>query len=414
MESGSGTGFSKVSPQHSSSTESNEPVESSFGDVVDLVNRRSEALVLANGRNRASIAVWPAMQGRVLCSSPEGMDGRAFGWVNHELISSGERLKQVNAVGGEDRIWLGPEGGQFSLFFAPGVPFHLDHWNTPAPLDTEPFEIVDLRDDRVLFTRSFEVLNYSGSKFQVRINRQVRLLKEEAIWAGLKLNRKGRGKVVGFESDNELSNLGSTAWSKESGLISLWVLGQFQATSRTSIILPIRPGSVAELGVAVTSDYFGAVPEERISVRADSVLFRADGNCRSKLGLSSRRSRGMLGSYDAITRVLTIVQFSQSDEDAEYVNSAWRLQEEPYRGDVANCYNDGPSYPGGSQLGKFYELESSSPAIELKPGGSVSHVQRTIHLSGSEDELDQVSMATLGVHLEDALTLTGLSAEPRR
>ena len=41
---------------------------------------------------------------------------------------------------GEDRFWLGPEGGQFALFFKKGDPFDLDHWQTPAMMDTEPFE----------------------------------------------------------------------------------------------------------------------------------------------------------------------------------------------------------------------------------------------------------------------------------
>jgi hypothetical protein len=36
----------------------------------------------------------------------------------------------MNAVGGEDRIWLGPEGGQLSIFFAPGVPYPGDVANT--------------------------------------------------------------------------------------------------------------------------------------------------------------------------------------------------------------------------------------------------------------------------------------------
>ena len=82
------------------------------------------------------------MQGRVLTSSVAGANGFGYGWVNRELIASGKIAQHINAVGGEDRIWLGPEGGQFSIFFAPGVPFDLEHWFTPAPLDTDPYEIV--------------------------------------------------------------------------------------------------------------------------------------------------------------------------------------------------------------------------------------------------------------------------------
>jgi hypothetical protein len=51
-------------------------------------------------------------------------------WVNRELIASGKIAQHMNAVGGEDRIRLDPEGGQFSIFFAPGVPYHGDVTNT--------------------------------------------------------------------------------------------------------------------------------------------------------------------------------------------------------------------------------------------------------------------------------------------
>ena len=39
------------------------------------------------------------------------------GWLNREAIASGERKEHINVFGGEDRFWLGPEGGQFSIFF---------------------------------------------------------------------------------------------------------------------------------------------------------------------------------------------------------------------------------------------------------------------------------------------------------
>ena len=44
----------------------------------------------------------------------------------------------MNAFGGEDRLWLGPEGGQYSIFFRAGDPFDLEHWQTPPPLTASP------------------------------------------------------------------------------------------------------------------------------------------------------------------------------------------------------------------------------------------------------------------------------------
>ena len=54
-----------------------------------------------------------------------GDTGASFGWINRQLIASGKLLPHMNAFGGEDRFWMGPEGGQFSIFFAPGVKFDI-------------------------------------------------------------------------------------------------------------------------------------------------------------------------------------------------------------------------------------------------------------------------------------------------
>ena len=374
---------------------------SSFGEVISFVNQHSRLLVLSDDHSGASIAVWPAMQGRVLTSSAEGANGRSFGWVNSELIGSGKIQEHINAVGGEDRIWIGPEGGQFSIFFAPGAPFDLDHWFTPAPIDTEAFDVLSQTRSSVTLRKAFRLTNYSKTSFDVQIDREVHLLLAEEVWRDLRMSAVSGVKIVGYESLNKLTNVGSSNWSKETGLLSLWVLGQFQSAPQTTIVLPIRNGSSAELGIPVTTDYFGSVPADRIKVRPDAIFFKADSNYRSKLGLSQSRAKGILGSYDAQNHVLTIVQFSQPTEPAEYVNSAWKLQKEPYKGDVANCYNDGPPAPGKCQLGNFYELESSSPADALKSHDSISHVQRTIHIVGAEQQLNTIARAALGVSLAD-------------
>lgn len=377
------------------------PRDESFGAVVSFVNQHSKLLILSDARSGASIAVWPAMQGRVLTSTVAGPEGHGFGWYNRDLIASGKIQQHFNAVGGEDRIWLGPEGGQFSIFFAPGAPFDLDHWYTPAPVDTEPFEVVSQTANSVRFRRAFHLVNYSGTRFYVQIDREVKLLPEEEVWRDLGVPAVSGVRVVGFESENKLTNLADVGWSKSTGVLSLWVLGQFHSGPKATIILPIQVGSEAKLGIPVTSNYFGPVPADRLAVKPQAVLFKADSNYRSKLGLSPARAKGILGSYDAQNHVLTIVQYSAPAKPAEYVNSAWKLQDDPYRGDVANCYNDGPPAPGKPQLGHFYELESSSPAEALQPHAAVEHLQRTIHLVGTDQQLDAVARSILGVSLEE-------------
>jgi hypothetical protein len=151
--------------------------------------------------------------------------------------------------------------------------------------------------------------------------------------------------------------------------------------------------------VKVTSDYFGNIPADRLVVKDDVIYFSADGKFRSKIGMNPKRSKAVLGSYDADNRVLTVVQFTQPKGVTDYVNSLWKLQDNPYGGDASNAYNDGPPSPGAKPLGPFYELESSSPAAALKPGKSLTHVHRTVHLIGSEAELDRIARSVLGVSL---------------
>lgn len=371
----------------------------SFEDVVKFVDRSSRLIVLSDDSSGASVAVWPDKQGRVLTSS-DRPKGRSYGWVNHDLIASGKVQQHFNAYGGEDRLWIGPEGGQFSVFFTAKAPFDLDHWYTPPPVDTEPFEVVHQTKTSVSLRSEFTLTNYSGTQFHVRVDREVRLLPAEQIWRDLHVTKMPGVKLVGFESENRMTNLAASAWSKSTGLLSLWILGQFNASPSARIILPIRAGSNAELGIPVTTDYFGTVPADRIAVKPSAVIFKADAQYRSKLGLSPRRAKGTLGSYDPQNHLLTIVQYSQPEHETDYVNSAWRIQQDPFSGDVANCYNDGPPAPGKPQMGDFYEMESSSPAKALVSRASVQHVHRTIHIVGAEKQLDVIARAALGVSLD--------------
>jgi hypothetical protein len=111
------------------------------------------------------------------------------------------------------------------------------------------------------------------------------------------------------------------------------------------------------------------------------------------------RSKPIAGSYDEERNLLTIVQFSLPDGTTDYVNSMWKFQDDPFSGDAVNSYNDGP-LEDGSQMGPFYELESSSPAANLAPGEKLIHYHRTIHFKGEEKDLDPLVRVLLGVGIE--------------
>ena len=372
-----------------------------FGDDTAFLKKYTELIVLSDSLGAGKVALAPAWQGRVMTSTAGGDAGLSFGWINRELIASKKILPHINVFGGEDRFWLGPEGGQFSIFFAQGGKFELADWQTPAVIDTEPFQVVSKSSDRAMFAAKFPLTNYSGTRFEVAVSREVRLLDTDTAWQRMGVQPAKGVSLVAFESDNRITNSGQAAWKKETGLLSVWILGMFNPSPSATIVVPIHAGPEAELGVKVTSDYFGSIPPERLVVNDDVIYFAADGEYRSKIGINPQRSKAVLGSYDADNHVLTIVQFSQPAGVTDYVNSLWKLQDNPYGGDAANSYNDGPPSPGAKPLGPFYELESSSPAAALAPGKSLSHVHRTIHLVGAEADLDAVARKTLGVSLAE-------------
>ena len=376
-----------------------------FAQDVEFLRQHTDLVVLTDKSGAAQVAVAPAWQGRVMTTTAGGPKGASFGWVNRELIASGKLQPHINVFGGEDRFWLGPEGGQFSIFFAKGSSFDLEHWFTPAAVDTERFEVVTKASDHILCRSQIQLTNYSGTPFNLEVNREVRLLSVANTLAGLGAKLPSGVESVGFESVNSVRNTGNHPWKKDTGLLSIWILGMLNASPESTIVIPFERGSESERGPAVNDTYFGKVPADRLVVRNGVLFFRADANYRSKIGVSPRRAKPVLGSYDAANRTLTLVKFTFHSGVADYVNSAWELQKEPFRGDVANSYNDGPPKPGAKQLGRFYELESSSPALALHPGESATHVQQTIHLQGHDKMLDSVARAILGVGLEDIKTV---------
>jgi hypothetical protein len=373
-----------------------------FKDDLAFLKTHTKVVVLSTADGLAQVAVNPDLQGRVMTSTAGGPNGLSFGWINRELLASGVNNPHINAFGGEDRFWLGPEGGQFSIFFKKGDPFDLDHWWTPPAVNEGSFDIASQGDDRIQFRKSMRLVNYSGAEFDVAVDREVRVLGAADV-AAFGVPVPAGVKMVAYTTDNRVTNAGAAAWTKDTGLLSIWILGMFNPSPATTIVIPFKSGTEAELGPAVNDAYFGKVPADRLVVKEkDGVLFFCgDGKYRSKIGIAPLRVKPFAGSYDAANGVLTIVHLTVPEGATDYVNSMWEIQEKPFAGDVVNSYNDGPSAPGAKPLGPFYELESSSPAAALAPGGTMSHVHTTMHFQGPEKALDQIARKVLGVGLEE-------------
>jgi len=375
--------------------------ENTFGQDLEFLNRHVETVVLSNSEGASAIVV-PAYQGRTMTSTSSGMAGASYGYLNYEAIAAGNRDPQINLYGGEDRMWISPEGGQYSVFFDPDAEMLYKNWRTPACLDTEPFRLTGHDQSSASFERVAKLTNWSQFEFNLKMERTVKLLETASAATHLACSLEGLS-VAAHESSNRLSNIGDSPWESETGLIGIWMLCMNKPAAGATLLVPFKVGSESELGPIVNADYFGKLDQSRLQIDETGGLlyFLGDGKLRSKLGLTYKRAEPYLGSWDRDRGILSVVQFNLPGTAPNgYNNNLWEIQEDPYCGDVINGYNDGPNESGG-QLGGFFELETISPALALETGGSYTHLHRTIRMEGDRQALSRVSVEVFGVDLDE-------------
>ncbi len=369
-----------------------------FGfDLQFLQTKDGGLVVLQDATGNAQVVVSAKYQGKVFTSTAQGMAGKSFGWINYPAFDNVVPGAHMNAFGGEDRFWIGPEGGQFSIFFKPGGGMDYDNWFTPSAIDIDPWTLVSADKTAVCFAKQMTFSNYSGTSFDVKGERKVRLLDQSQVEKMLGVNIE-KVSPVAFETLNTITNTGKNAWTKESGTICIWILDMLTCGPGVTIVVPYRQGDEALLGKIATTDYFGEIPAEWLRIDDKALFLKADGKKRSKIGMSPKRAMPVAGSYDEENGVLTIVKYTVHS-DAEYINQQWPRQEQPFVGDAVNAYNDGP-LADGSQMGPFYEIESSSPAAFLAPGQSLTHDHTVFHFAGDEPELSKISEKVLGLSID--------------
>jgi hypothetical protein len=359
-------------------------------DIAFFSKNKIGTIELKNEGSKASVLIVPAYQGRVMTSAVDGIEGASFGWINYKFIESGIVSSQFNPYGGEERIWLGPEGGPFSIYFKKGAEQIFANWVVPKEIDTESFEIVARSADKVSFRKYFGQTNASGTKFEVGIERTVRLLTDKDAELALEMPLDTSLSFVAYESVNTLINNGQNDWTEQGGALSVWMLAMFNPSPNGVVFIPYKKGDESESGKIVNDDYFGKVPSDRLIIKDGILFFRTDGKFRSKIGISPQRALPYCGSYDPGKKVLTLLWYSSPEKPSRYVNSKWGDQTSPFSGDVVNSYNDGP-VDDGSIMGPFYEIESSSPAALLSAGSRVTHTQRIFHITGNEDKLSLIT-----------------------
>jgi hypothetical protein len=362
----------------------------SFAYDLAFLQRHDSVIVLQDGESR--VVVSPKYQAKVFTSSTDGDAGLSLGWIHYKAFE-GPADPHMNAYGGENRLWLGPEGGKFSLFFPPGAKMEFANWKTPAPFDTEAWKVASADGKSVDMDKAFTLTNYAGTSLAIGIRRTVKILDRTDINSILGLEADTSVKAVGYRTVNVLTNAGREAWTETTGMPCLWLLDMFNPSPATTIIIPFGGDS----SKPATTDYFGEIAADRIKYANNTLYFKADGKSRGKFGIHPQRAKPLAGSYDAQNHVLTITLFD-TDTSARYLNQEWNTTKPPFSGDAVNAYNDGP-LANGSQMGPFYELESVSPAAFLAPGQSQTHAHAVFHFTGSQAALQKICQRVLGPNI---------------
>lgn len=376
--------------------------ENCFAYDIDFLHKYDSSLIILKaGNGKSQIAISPKYQSKVFTSTANGMKGKSFGWINYKAFSS-EPSNQMNAFGGENRLWLGPEGGIYSLFFKPKTEMVFSNWHTPTPIDIEPWTVLSNDKSKASLTKQMSIENYKGNVFSIKVEREIKILSALEIAQMLNIKLAKTVHSVAYQTDNKIINTGNTEWNEKSGVPCIWMLDMLKPTPNTIVVVPFRDTERTKFKDVATTNYFGEIPANRLKNSQNVLFFKADGKHRSKLGVKPNKAKPIAGSYDADGKTLTIILFDLESE-GKYLNQEWNTNKEPFSGDAMNTYNDGP-LADRSQMGPFYEIESVSPAAFLKPNECIKHKHSVFHFVGSEAELTIISKKLLGVSIKHIKT----------
>ncbi len=367
-----------------------------FGyDLSFLKQHDSNLVVLTNDGETAEVIVSPKYQAKVFTSTADGLSGKSFGWINYKAFAAPVN-EHMNAYGGENRFWLGPEGGTFSLYFDKEKDMVFDNWKTPAAIDTESWNVIAATGNSVHLQKEMNLTNYAGTKLTLIAGRDISILTRDKISSQIGIELGDDIKSAGYLTSNTITNTGDFNWTEKTGMPCIWMLDMFNPSPKTTVVVPYKKEATGKIA---TTDYFGEIAKDRINYKNGTLLFKADGKSRGKLGIAPGKAKPMAGSYDAENGILTIVIFD-IDPNGKYLNQEWNTTRPVFSGDAVNAYNDG-ALADGTQMGPFYEIESVSPAAFLKKGEMMTHNHYVFHFSGQKEKLNQIATKVLGISTDE-------------
>ena len=176
-----------------------------FQNDVDYISKYATVHVLADGDAR--VAASPQLMGRIMTATFAGKRAPSLGYINRENIAKGDTDPVFNNHGGADRLWFGPEGGQFSIFFKKGQKQELANWTVPKGMDAGGMTVTSKSETSVSMQRDIKLINASETGINLLAQRTVRLVKPETAEKDLGVSLDGT-KLVGYESVNKITNSG--------------------------------------------------------------------------------------------------------------------------------------------------------------------------------------------------------------
>lgn len=368
----------------------------SFGHDLEILNGVDDLAILSD--SNAMIAVSGKYQGRIFTSTSRGLTGKSYGVFNKDVLRDSNWKQNLSKLGGEGRMWFGPEIGKYAIFFAPGTEQTPYTIKVSPELNTAHFNLIQKNDMSVTYGNNMIIRNSNNFHFQFHAKRRLSLLDQKQISKDLGLHINNKLSVVGFSAETTIRNTDKKQWKKEMGLLSIWDIACITPTPKTSVIIPLSNKTDS------ITNYFTPIDENRLRITDKVVIYKADAAYMNKIGIQPALCKNIFGSYSPEINLLTIVKYNFT-KDGQYVNSLWG-HKEPYQGDVINVFN-GEVNDSLDRNWPFYELETSSAAKELKPNEEMYHKQSIYHFEGDETLLNTIAYKVLGVKLSDVSFKTG-------
>ena len=84
---------------------------------------------------------------------------------------------------------------------------------------------------------------------------------------------------MGYRTNNTLKNEGKVAWTKENGLLSIWLLGMFKHSEIMTVVIPYNYEENESTNNPVNVyESFGLLDNDRLIAKNGIVYFKGDGN----------------------------------------------------------------------------------------------------------------------------------------